>query len=85
MAKFAKPTPVHYMIPTDSSLVLNHDFRPAPDHTGASPGKVERFSAGIGTQAQREKIGQTEGGLDLEPVVRLEPRADRECRAGKAL
>jgi hypothetical protein len=41
--------PIH--IPTNSSLILDHDFRPTPDHTGAGPGKVERFSARIGAQA----------------------------------
>jgi hypothetical protein len=85
VAKFAKVMAFHYMIPTNSSLILDHDFWPAPDHTGANSGKVERFSARIGAQAQREKIGETEGSLDVEPVVRAEPCADRKRRAGKAL
>jgi hypothetical protein len=29
----------------------DHDFRPASDHTGASPGKVEGFSAMVGALA----------------------------------
>jgi hypothetical protein len=36
-------------------------------------------------QSQREQIGKTEGSLDVESVVKLQPDADRERRRSKAL
>ena len=47
-------------------------------HIGRGPGEADRLSARIGPQTQREKIGETEGSLDVEPVVRFQPDADRE-------
>jgi hypothetical protein len=63
---------------------INHDFGPAASHIRRSPRKAPRLSARIGPQAQREQIGKTEGSLDVEPVVRFQPDADRECCRGKA-
>jgi len=55
----------------DLSVVLNDDFRPAASHIRSSPDKADRLSARIGTQAQHKQIGETEGSLDVEPVVRF--------------
>src|SRR5271166_4539381 len=56
-------------------LVLNDDFRPAASHIRSSPGEADRIAARIWTQAQRKQIGETEGSLDVEPVVRFQPDA----------
>src|SRR6202035_5866082 len=68
----------------DLWLVLNDDFRPAASHIRSSPGEADRLSARIGPQAQREQVGETEGSLDVLPVVGLESHADRECCRRKA-
>ena len=49
----------------DLWLVLNDDFRPAASHIRSSPGEADRLAAGIGPQAQREQVGETEGSLDV--------------------
>ena len=46
-------------------LVLNDDFRPAASHIRSSPVEADRLSTRIGTQAQREPVGETEGSLDV--------------------
>jgi hypothetical protein len=54
---------------SDLGLVLTDDFRPAASHIRSSPGKADRHAASIGTQAQREQIGEAEGSLYVEPAV----------------
>jgi hypothetical protein len=66
-------------------LVIDHQFRPAAAHIRRGPSEADRLSARIGSQTQREQIGETEWSLDLEPVVRFQSDADRECCRGKAL
>jgi hypothetical protein len=65
-------------------VVFNDDFRPAASHIRRGPSETDRLSARIGAQAQRKQIGETEGSLDVERVVRLQPDADRKCCRGKA-
>jgi hypothetical protein len=49
----------------DLWLILNDDFRPAASHIRGSPGEADRLSTRIGTQAEREQVGETEGSLDV--------------------
>jgi hypothetical protein len=49
----------------DLWLVLNDDFGPAASHIRSSPGEADRLAAGIGPQAQRKQIGETEGSFDV--------------------
>jgi hypothetical protein len=65
--------------------VINHHFRPAASHIRSRPIETDRLSMRIGLQTQREQIGKTKGSLDVEPVVRFQPDADRECCGGEAL
>jgi nitroreductase len=65
--------------------VIDHEFRPAASHIRRGPGEADRLSARIGPQTQRKQIGETERSFDVEPVVRFQPDADRECWGGKAL
>jgi hypothetical protein len=54
----------HPEIP-DLWVALNDDFRPAASHIRRGPGKADRLSSRIWTQAQRKQIGETEGSLDV--------------------
>src|SRR6266446_5389245 len=74
-------------VPLDKApwLILDHEFRPATEHTRTGLGEAGRLSARIGTPAQRKQIGQTERCLDMQVIVELKPHADCECRRGKAL
>jgi hypothetical protein len=49
----------------DLWLVLNDDFGPAASHISRGPNETDRLSTRIGTQAQREQVGETEGSLDV--------------------
>jgi hypothetical protein len=66
-------------------LVLNDDFRPAASDIRSSPGEADRLATRIGPKTQREQIGETEGSLDVQPVIGFESEANRECCRGKAL
>jgi hypothetical protein len=65
-------------------LVINHDFGPAASHISRGSGEADCPSTRIRPQTQREQVGKTEGRLGVEPVVRFQPDADRECCRGKA-
>jgi hypothetical protein len=54
----------HPEIP-DLWVALNDDFRAAASHIRRGPGKADRLSSRIWTQAQRKQIGETEGSLDV--------------------
>ena len=60
-------------------LVLNDDFRPAASHILRGPSETDRLAAGIGPQAQREQVSETEGSLDSKPIVGFKSDTDREC------
>ena len=56
----------------DLWLILNYDFRPAASHIRRGPSETDRLSARVGPQAQREQVGETEGSLDVQPVIGFE-------------
>jgi hypothetical protein len=58
--RFQAPSRVH-----DLWLVLNDDFGPAAAHISRGPNETDRLASGIGPQAQREQVGETEGSLDV--------------------
>ena len=67
-------------VPLDKApwLILDHEFRPATEHTRTGLGEAGRLSARIGKQAQRKQIGQTERCLDMQAIVGLKSVADCE-------
>jgi hypothetical protein len=65
--------------------VSDDNFRPAASHIRRGSIETDRLSTSIGHHTQRKQIGKTEGSLDVEPVIRFQPDADRECCRGKAL
>ena len=50
-------------------LVIDHEFRPAALHIRRGAGEMDRFAARIWPQTQGKQIGQTEGSLDVQPIV----------------
>jgi hypothetical protein len=62
----------------DLRLVVNHDFGPAASHIRRNPIETDRPSMRIGHETQRKQTGKAEWGLDVKPVVELQPDADRE-------
>jgi hypothetical protein len=61
-------------------VVLNDNFRPPALYIQSTPGKADRLAARIWTQAQREQIGETEGSLDVQPVIGFKSDTARELR-----
>jgi hypothetical protein len=66
-------------------MLINCEFRPAALHIYRGAGEVNCLPAGIGPQPQGEEIGETEGSLDVQPVVGFKSDANGECRRGKSL